>query len=50
MKNLKVFVDGPTDLRFIRRLERDLCERRRSVESVTSQDLDSELPMHAKYL
>ena len=31
--NLKVFVDVPPDLRFIRRLERDLCERGRSVES-----------------
>ena len=27
MMNLKVFVDVPPDLRFIRRLERDLCER-----------------------
>ena len=41
MMNLKVFVDVPPDLRFIRRLERDLCERGRSVESVTRQYLDS---------
>ena len=40
MMNLKVFVDVPPDLRFIRRLERDLCERGRSVESVTRQCLD----------
>ena len=33
--NLKVFVDVPPDLRFIRCLEGDLCERGRSVESVT---------------
>ena len=37
MMNLKVFVDVPPDLRFIRRLERDLSERGRSVESVTWQ-------------
>ena len=33
MMNLKVFVDVPPDLRIIRSLERDLCERGRSVES-----------------
>lgn len=50
MMNLKVFVDVPPDLRFIRRLERDLCERGRSVESVTRQYLDSVRPMHEKSL
>ena len=49
MMNLKVFVDVPPDLRFIRRLERDLCERGRSVESVTRQYLDSVRPMHEKF-
>ncbi len=48
--NLKVFVDVPPDLRFIRRLERDLCERGRSVESVTRQYLDSVRPMHEKFV
>ena len=48
MMNLKVFVDVPPDLRFIRRLERDLCERGRSVESITRQYLDSVRPMHEK--
>ena len=50
MMNLKVFVDVPPDLRFIRRLERDLCERGRSVESVTRQYLDSVRPMHEKFV
>ena len=50
MTNLKVFVDVPPDLRFIRRLERDLCERGRSVESVTRQYLDSVRPMHEKFV
>ncbi len=50
MMNLKVFVDAPPDLRFIRRLERDLCERGRSVESVTRQYLDSVRPMHEKFV
>ena len=50
MMNLKIFVDVPPDLRFIRRLERDLCERGRSVESVTRQYLDSVRPMHEKFV
>ena len=50
MMNLKVFVDVPPDLRFIRRLERDLSERGRSVESVTRYYLDSVRPMHEKFV
>ena len=50
MMNLKVFVDVPTDLRFIRRLERDLCERGRSVKYVSRQYLDSVRPMHEKFV
>ena len=50
MMNLKVFVDVSPDLRFIRCLERDLCERGRSVESVTKQYLDSVRPMHEKFV
>ena len=50
MMNLKVFAGVLTDLRFIRRLERDLCERGRSVESVTRQYLDSVRPMHEKFV
>ncbi|MBC8257838.1 MAG: uridine kinase [SAR324 cluster bacterium] len=46
MMDLKVFVDVPSDLRFIRRLERDLSERGRSVESVTEQYLTTVRPMH----
>lgn len=48
MMNLKVFVDVPPDLRLIRRLERDLCERGLSVESVTRQYLDSVRPIAQK--
>jgi len=50
MMNLIVFVDVPPDLRFIRRLERDLCERGRSVDSVTRQYLASVRPMHEKFV
>ena len=50
MMNLKVFVDVPPDLRFIRRLERDLCERGRSIESVTRQNKDYVRPMHENFV
>ena len=50
MMNLVVFVDVPSDLRFIRRLERDLCERGRSINSVTRQYLASVRPMHEKFV
>ena len=48
--DLKVFMDTPADLRFIRRLIRDREERGRSVESVINQYLDSVRRMHEKYV
>lgn len=44
--DLKVYVDTAPDVRFIRRLERDLAERGRSVEDVVRQYLTSVRPMH----
>jgi uridine kinase len=48
--DLKVFVDTDTDLRFIRRLERDRLERGRTVESVVEQYLSSVRQMHMTYV
>lgn len=48
--DLKLFVDAPPDLRFIRRLQRDLSERRRTVESVIRQYLETVRPMHLEYV
>ena len=48
--DLKVFVDVPSDLRFIRRLDRDINERGRSVTSVTEQYLATVRPMHEKFV
>ncbi len=48
--NLKVFVDLPPDLRFIRRLKRDLSEHGRSVEAVTKQYLATIRTMHEEYV
>ena len=46
----KVFVHADDDLRFIRRLKRDVVERGRSTESVISQYLESVRPMHLAHV
>ncbi len=48
--DLKVFVDADPDVRFIRRLIRDIEERGRSVESVVKQYLDTVRPMHLTFV
>lgn len=44
--NLKLFVDAPDDIRFIRRLERDVHQRARSLDSIVGQYLKTVRPMH----
>lgn len=44
--DLRVFVEAPSDLRFIRRLQRDTVERARTVDSVCRQYLNTVRPMH----
>jgi uridine kinase len=48
--DLKIFVDTDADLRFIRRLERDLRERGRTMESVIHQYLSTVRPMHLEFV
>ncbi len=48
--NLKVFVDTDADVRFIRRLQRDLIERGRTAESVIKQYLEQVRPMHLSFV
>ena len=48
--DIKVFVDTPDDLRFIRRLQRDVAERGRTVESVIGQYLETVRPMHLQFV
>ncbi len=48
--NLKIFVDTDADLRFIRRLRRDITERGRSVESVIDQYLHTVRLMHLEFV
>lgn len=48
--DLKVFVDTPADLRFIRRLQRDVAERGRTTESVVDQYLTTVRPSHDRFI
>ena len=48
--DVKIFVDTDADLRFIRRLERDITERGRSSQSVIDQYLKTVRPMHLEFV
>lgn len=48
--DVKVFVDTDADLRFIRRLQRDVADRGRTVESVVGQYLRTVRPMHLAFV
>jgi len=48
--NLKVYVDTDADERFIRRMQRDLIERGRSVDAIVEQYLSSVRPMHLQFV
>ncbi|MCK4451845.1 MAG: uridine kinase [Anaerolineae bacterium] len=48
--DVKLYVDTDADVRFIRRLRRDIEERGRSVESVCEQYLSTVRPMHLEFV
>lgn len=48
--DLKLYVDTPDDIRFIRRLKRDIDERARTVDSVISQYLAVVRPGHYEFI
>ncbi|MCP4418278.1 MAG: uridine kinase [Chloroflexi bacterium] len=50
LMDIKVYVDTDADVRFIRRLKRDMDERGRSLESVVAQYLETVRPMHLKFV
>jgi uridine kinase len=50
MMSLKIFVDTAPDVRFIRRMQRDVSERGRSLESIVGQYLDTVRPMHKQFI
>jgi len=47
---LRIFVDTDPDIRFIRRLQRDIKERGRTPESVINQWLSTVRPMHEEFI
>ena len=50
LMDVKIFVDCDADIRFTRRLTRDIRDRGRSVESVIEQYVSTVRPMHLKFV
>ena len=50
LMDIKIFVDTDPDVRFIRRLQRDLSERGRTMESVIDQYQKTVRPMHLEFV
>ncbi|CAN5797859.1 uridine kinase [soil metagenome] len=50
LMDIRIFVDTDADLRFIRRLGRDMNERGRTLDSVIHQYLESVRPMHLDFV
>lgn len=48
--DVKIYVDTDADLRFIRRLQRDVAERGRTPDSVVHQYLSTVRPMHLEFV
>ena len=48
--DLKIYVDTPDDIRFIRRLSRDIHERGRTVQSVIDQYMQTVRPGHYEFI
>jgi uridine kinase len=48
--DMKIFVDTPPDIRFIRRLIRDMEERGRTLDSVIQQYESTVRPMHLEFV
>lgn len=50
LMDIKVYVDTDPDVRFIRRMQRDIQERGRSLDSVVEQYMETVRPMHLKFV
>ena len=48
--DIKIFIDTDPDVRIIRRIQRDVLERGRTLESVINQYLDTVRPMHIQFV
>lgn len=50
LMDMRIFVDTDADIRFIRRLRRDMVERGRNLDSVVKQYLATVRPMHMEFV
>jgi len=50
LMDVKIFVDTDSDLRFIRRLKRDISDRGRTMKSVCAQYMETVRPMHLEFV
>jgi uridine kinase len=50
LMDVKIYVDTQADIRFIRRVQRDIAERDRTMESVIHQYLTTVRPMHEQFV
>ena len=48
--DIKIYVDTDDDIRLIRRIQRDVSERGRTVDSVVEQYLSTVQPMHLQFV
>jgi uridine kinase len=50
LMDIKIYVETPADIRFIRRISRDIKERGRTTQSVINQYLSTVRPMHDQFV
>ena len=50
LMDIRIFVDTDDDVRIIRRIQRDVMERARSLESVIGQYMNTVKPMHEQFV
>lgn len=50
LMDIKIFVDTDADIRILRRIKRDMVERKRDLESVIEQYLTTVRPMHIEFV
>lgn len=48
--DIRIFVDTDADIRILRRIQRDVMERARSLESVINQYMSTVKPMHERFV
>lgn len=48
--DIKVYMDTPLDICLVRRIQRDIIERSRSIESITNQYLETVRPMYHEFI